>query len=279
MSSLRPSRILPATSTLPFACTATPCASSNPGPKSVTSRPWSANVGSRCPRGPSRIRPHSPRPLADTPPASRNVPSSWRAIARARSAPGATSTREIPSPSNVGSSRPAVVYPHRIEHRHQRHLRPPGRDDAAVGLHHDVGELLCARADVGRHPAVASEAAIEAAVGQIARHGGAARDAVRRGAGDHDAPASSDRHRARALEPASESCERRAIVREAGVERPVRPVALHHEPVRCRGGAFADDHDPAVVLDRDVERVVVGAEVGRPPCRRRRTRGRAFRRA
>jgi hypothetical protein len=31
---------------------------------------------------------------------------------------------------------------------------------------------------------------------------------------------------------------------------------------RCRGGSFADDHDPAVVLDRDVERVVVGAEVG-----------------
>ena len=223
MSSLLPSRILPATTSLPFVWTARDCASSNPGPKSVTSRPWRAE---RRIEASVRAQPdHAPtrraRPLRRRR-RGRACRRPARATAFARSAPGATSTRAMPSPSNVGSSRPSVRVSHRAEHGHERDLGPPGGDDASVGLDRHVGELLRARADVRRHASVVAERPVEPPVRQVARHRGAARDAVRGRADDHDATAGCDRHGRRALEPPSEAGERRAGVREPGVERPVR---------------------------------------------------------
>ena len=124
-----------------------------------------------------------------------------------------------------------------------------------------VRELLRARADVDGQPSVVAERSVEPPVRQVASHRGAARDAVRGRAGDDDATAGCDRHGRCALEPPSEAGERRAGVREPGVERPVRSVPLDDEPIGCGGPALADHHDAAVVLDRQVERVVVRAQV------------------
>ena len=163
---------------------------------------------------PPRTQPdHGPTRRARSPMRRRRARTSRRLDARSRvlgRLPGRRRPARSPSPSNVGSSRPVVVYRTASNTGTNDTSAHPAATTRPSGCTSDVGELLCARADVGGHPPVAPEAAIEATVRQVARHGGAARDAVRRRAGDHDAPAGSDRHRARALEPASEPRQRRA---------------------------------------------------------------------
>ena len=167
----------------------------------------------------------------------------------------------MPSPSNVGSSRPSCLVTHRAEDGHERDLGPPGCDDASVGKDRQGGELFAAGADVRRHASVVAERSVEPPVRQVSSHRGAARDAVRCRADDDDATAGCDRYGRGALEPPSEAGERRAGVREPGVERPARAIPLDDEPIGRGGAAFADHHDAAVVLDRQVERVVVRAQV------------------
>ena len=75
-------------------------------------------------------------------------------------------------------------------------------------------------------------------------------------------PRGSDRHGRRALEPPPETGQRRTGVRESEVEHPVGSVSLDDEPIRRAGPSLADHHDASVVLDRQVERVVVGAQIG-----------------
>ncbi len=153
------------------------------------------------------------------------------------------------------------------ERRNQRALGPADRHDLAIGLHQDVGQLLPAGADVGGYAAVTAERVVEPAVPQETSDGGPAGDAVGRRTRDHDATRRREGHGVRRLEPPAEACDGGAAVREPGVERAVRPVALYEDPVGLRCAPLAHDHDPAVGLDRQVEGVVVRPEIrDHPPA-------------
>ncbi len=175
--------------------------------------------------------------------------------------PATTSRRAMPSRANAGSSRPSVVDRTALNtgtsetSAHPTATMPPSGwittsvNCSALGLTSTVSR-----------PSSPNDRS-RPSVPQVSSHRGPARDAVRRRAGDDDATAGRDRHGRGPLEPPSEAGERRAGVREPRVERSVRPIPLDDEPIRCGGPALPDHHDAAVVLDRQVERVVVRAQI------------------